>query len=195
MSLIPRISERGSWFWPGVVLALSVTGCQTGGGAGDTAQPLPLVDHVELARFMGDWYVIANLPTFIEKGAHNAVERYAWNADGTIATTFTFNQDAFDGPRKDYHPKGFVREGTGNAKWGMQLLWPFKADYLIIHLDDDYGTTIIGVPDRKYVWIMAREPEIPGAKYEALVDFLRSVGYDVSQLEKVPQRWPGRAGN
>lgn len=164
---------------------MSITGCATGGG---DAKPLPLVDHVDLPRFMGDWYVIANMPTFIEKGAHNAVENYELNEDGTIATTFTFNKDAFDGPKKEYTPKGFVREGTGNAEWGMQFIWPIKADYLIIHLDDDYQTTVIGVPDRKYVWVMARTPQIPGAKYEELVAFLRSVDYDVSQLQKVPQQ-------
>jgi apolipoprotein D and lipocalin family protein len=174
------------WWAPGAVLVLAVSGCQTGGG--EDAKPLPLVDNVDLPRFMGDWYVIANMPTFIEKGAYNAVESYALNEDGTIATTFTFNKGAFDGPKKQYHPKGFVRDGTGKAEWGMQFLWPFKATYMIIHLDDDYGTTIIGVPSRSYVWVMARTPEIPVAKYDELVAFLRSVDYDVSQLQKVPQQ-------
>ncbi|MGB5735066.1 MAG: lipocalin family protein, partial [Thiohalocapsa sp.] len=47
------------------------------------------VAKVDLERFMGDWYVVANIPTFVEKGAHNPVESYALNPDGTIATTFT----------------------------------------------------------------------------------------------------------
>lgn len=36
--------------------------------------PLATVPAVDLNRFMGDWYVIACIPTFIEKGAHNAIE-------------------------------------------------------------------------------------------------------------------------
>ncbi len=42
---------------------------------------LPLAEDVDLQRFMGDWYVIANIPTFLEKGAHNAVETYSMNND------------------------------------------------------------------------------------------------------------------
>ena len=65
---------------------------------------------------MGDWYVIANIPTFVEKGAHSAKESYVLQPDGTIATTFTFRADSFDGPAKDYHSKGFVL-GEHGAVW------------------------------------------------------------------------------
>ena len=70
----------------------------------------------------------------------------------------------------------------------MQFLWPFKAAYLIMYLDEDYETTVIGVPSRRYVWIMARTPTIPAEKYDALVAFLDRNGYDVTKLQKVPQQ-------
>ena len=59
--------------------------------------PIRTVPQVDLGRFMGDWYVIANIPTFVEKRAHNAVESYRLDSDGTIATTFTFRKGSFDG--------------------------------------------------------------------------------------------------
>lgn len=149
------------------------------------------VSSVDLPRFMGDWYVIANIPTFVEKGAHNAVESYALNADGSVATTFRFRKDAFDGPEKVYHPTGFVIPGTGNARWGMQFIWPFKGDFRIIWLEPDYSLTVIGRQKRDYVWVMAREPTIPEAKLAEIRAFLADVGYDVSKLEMVPQRWEG----
>ena len=152
-------------------------------------KPMDTVPQVDLARFMGPWYVIANIPTFVEKGAHNAVESYALNPDGTIATTFRFNKDAFDGPQKEYHPKGFVVPDTGNARWGMQFIWPFKGDFRIIWLEPDYGITVIGREKRDYVWIMAREPQIPEAKFKEIEAFLKGVGYDTAQLQRVPQRW------
>ena len=120
--------------------------------------PLETVDHVDLERFMGDWYVIANIPTFVEKGAHNAVESYRLDDDGTIATTFTFRKDCFRRQREDLHPRGFVRDTQTNAEWGMQFVWPFKGDYRIIYLSEDYSTTIIGRNKRDYVWLMARDP-------------------------------------
>ena len=152
-------------------------------------KPMDTVPQVDLARFMGPWYVIANIPTFVEKGAHNAVESYALNPDGTIATTFSFRKDAFDGPRKEYHPKGFVVPGTGNARWGMQFIWPFKGDFRIIWLEPDYSITVIGREKRDYVWIMARQPQIPEAKFKEIEAFLKGVGYDTAQLQRVPQRW------
>lgn len=147
------------------------------------------VDHVDIERFMGPWYVIANIPTFLEKGAHNAVETYSLNDDGTIATNFTFRKDGFDGKRKEYNPKAFIQDNESNALWGMRFVWPIKADYRIVYLDDDYSTTIIGRQSRDFVWIMARTPTISDRDYEDLVSFIESIGYDALKLERVPQRW------
>jgi apolipoprotein D and lipocalin family protein len=164
------------------VSALTLAGCSS-------MKPLETVDYVDLDRFMGDWYVIANIPTFLEKGAHNAVETYALNDDGTIATTFNFRDGAFDGEEKTYNPKGFVRDEKTNAEWGMRFVWPIKADYRIAYLDEDYAVTIIGRNKRDYVWLMAREPSLPAAQYEQLIDKIVAMGYDRSQIQKVPQKW------
>ena len=147
------------------------------------------VEFVDIDRFMGDWYVIANIPTFLEKGAHNAVETYELNDDGTIATTFRFRADSFDGKRKEYNPKGFIKDTETNATWGMRFIWPIKADYRIVYLDEGYTQTIIGRQKRDFVWIMAREPVIAEEDYEMLLGVVGSLGYDVSKVERVPHSW------
>lgn len=147
------------------------------------------VDYVDLDRFMGPWYVIASIPTFLEKGAHNAVETYRLNDDGTISTRFTFRKDAFDGKLKEYNPTGFVLDTNSNARWGMRFIWPVKADYRIVYLDEQYTKTIIARQKRDYVWIMARSPEISDAEYDRLVTIVDSIGYDTNQLQRVPQSW------
>lgn len=167
-----------------LVVAVLLVSCQT-----VTRPPIALVDHVDLPRFMGRWYVIANIPTFVERGAHNAIESYRLNRDGTIATTFSFRADRFDGALKTYHPRGFVVPDSGNAVWGMRFVWPFKADFRIVYLSPDYGQTVIGREQRDYVWIMARTPSIPEADYRRLLAFLAGQGYDVARIQKVPQRW------
>ena len=169
--------------------ALLLAGCQA------SLPPLETVEQVDLERFMGDWYVIANIPTFIEQGAHNAVESYRLDDDGTIATTFTFRKDAFDGPEKAYHPRGFVRNTQSNAEWGMQFIWPIKADYRIVYVDDDYSQTIIGRNKRDYAWIMARTPTISREDFFEHVKLLREQGYDTEKLKVVPQRWEGMESN
>ena len=63
------------------------------------------VEFVDLERFMGDWYVIANIPTFIEKKATNALESYELMDDGkTIKTTFSFFNESPEGKKKVYNP-------------------------------------------------------------------------------------------
>jgi apolipoprotein D and lipocalin family protein len=153
------------------------------------AKPLATVKYVDLDRFMGDWYVIANIPTFIETDAHNAIESYRLDEDGTIDTVFTFLDGGFDGELKRYNPRGFVLNTETNAEWGMQFVWPIKADYRVIYLDTDYRTTIIGRNRRDYVWIMAREPSIDPAEFDAMVRHIAGSGYDTGKLQRVPQQW------
>jgi apolipoprotein D and lipocalin family protein len=159
------------------------------GACSATSTPLETVDHVDLERFMGDWYVIAHIPTPLEDEAYNAVESYSLNPDGTIATTFTFREGGFDGERRRYTPKGFVLDTQSNAVWGMRFVWPIKADYRILFLDDDYATTVIGRNKRDYVWLMARQPEISDRRFADALVIIEKAGYDPDQLRMVPQEW------
>jgi apolipoprotein D and lipocalin family protein len=172
-----------------VTPALALLAACTGGPKAE----MNTVERVDLPRFMGAWYVIANIPTAIEKGAHNAVESYRLDDDGSIDTTFTFRDGAFDGKLKTYNPRGFVVDRTSNALWGMRFIWPIKADYRIVYLNEDYSQTVIGRSKRDYVWIMARTPQIADADYDRLLRFVTDLGYDPAKVQKVPQRWPGSA--
>jgi len=160
-------------------LIAAVTGCQS-------MPPIHTVASVDIERFMGDWYVIACIPTFIETDAYNAVESYRLDADGTIATTFRFNQGGFDGPLKVYRPTGFIRDTASNAVWGMQFIWPIKAEFRIIYLSEDYSQTIIGRTKRDYVWIMARSPSMSDEDFGRLVKFIERQGYSTEKLRRVP---------
>ena len=142
------------------------------------------VDYVDLERFMGDWYVIANIPTYFEKNAYNPLESYRLDEDGSIATTFSFNAGSFDGEQKVFRPRAFITDPVSNAVWGMQFIWPIKADYRIVYLDEDYQTTIIGRNNLDYVWIMARSPQISEQSYSELEAFVMALGYDSTLLIK-----------
>lgn len=158
-------------------------------GCAESMKPIPVVSHVDIQKFMGDWYVIACIPTFIETDAYNAIESYRLNDDGSIATTFTFRKGAPDGPLKKYTPTGHIIDKTSNAVWGMQFIWPIDAEYLIAHLEKDYRYTIIARNSRDYVWIMARAPRVPDQDYERLSNIVMILGYDVTLLRKIPQQW------
>jgi apolipoprotein D and lipocalin family protein len=165
-----------------VLLGLIMNACSS-------LPPIKTVNHVDLDRFMGDWYVIACIPTLIEKDIYNAVESYRLNEDGTIQSSFTLRKGGFDGVAKKYQPKGFVVPNTGNALWGMQFIWPIKAEYRIVELDEGYQNTIIARNARDYVWLMSRQPTMPESEYEIYVNKIRAMGYDINQLVKIPQQW------
>jgi apolipoprotein D and lipocalin family protein len=152
-------------------------------------QPLKTVDQVDLQRFMGDWYVIANIPNFVEKNAVNSVENYRLEDDGTIAVTFTYHKEDTSKPRKTMKSRGFVAPETGNAQWKIQFFWPIKFPYYVIDLDQDYKFTVIGLPSRKYLWIMARDPYLDKDIYEGIIQRVREQGFDISKIQRVPQNW------
>jgi len=163
------------------------------GGCRSSLPPISLEKDVDIPRFMGDWYVIANIPTSIERDAHNAVESYRLDTDGSIATTFTFRDGAFDAKLKRYCPRGFVRDDPSKAVWDMQFVWPIKADYRVVYVSPDYQRTIIGREKRDNVWIMARTPQISEADLQDLRERVARESYDMSKLTLVPQQWPESA--
>ena len=150
--------------------------------------PVPTVPSVDLPRYMGRWYIIASIPTSFEKGAHNSVESYELNPDGTISTLFTCRKDSFEGEIKTMKPKAVVRDAA-NANWGLQFVWPLRVEHLIAYLSPDYSQTIIARTKRDYVWIMARTPAISDGDFETLAAKVAELGYDRSKLQRVPQRW------
>lgn len=171
-----------------ILVTLFVIGCQSEEEMKDKII-MKTVPYVDLDRFMGDWYVIANIPTFIEKHATNAIESYKLNESGDIETTFTFYKKSPEGEKKVYTPKGFIFNSKTNAEWRMQFLWPLKMPFLIIDLADDYSYTVIGVPSRKYVWIMSRDTTLDETLYKKIMQNLSDIGYDISRIKKVPQDW------
>jgi apolipoprotein D and lipocalin family protein len=174
-----------SWITRLLTLGLIMTFAGCGNQSNPTIPPVPAVD---LARFMGDWYVIANIPTRLERNAYDAVESYELEPDGRIQTTFRYRNKSFTAPIKTLHPVGTVRPGFNNAVWAMQFIWPIKAEYVIVYLNDDYTQTIIGRSARDYVWLMARTPTISDADYARAMERIRALGYDVSHVRRVPQK-------
>lgn len=151
--------------------------------------PMPTVPQVDLQRYVGRWYVIANIPPWIERGAYNSVEEYRLDEDGNVATVFTWRKDGFDGPLRRLRSTGFP-SASNPALWGVQFIWPIKAEYRIAWLAPDYSRVIVARSKRDYVWLMARTPTIPMDEFEQHRQRIADLGYDVSRLQRVPQHWP-----
>ena len=150
--------------------------------------PLRTVPHVDLARYMGDWRVIANIPYFAEKGCVDSIESYALRPDGTIENWFTYRKQTFTAPQKTVRARAYVTNPATNAEWRVKFLGGLiSAPYLILDLDPNYHWTVVGHPSRNYGWIMAREKTLPSETYQAILHRLAAQGYDPARFVKVPQ--------
>ncbi len=148
------------------------------------------VDRVEIEKFMGPWYVMAGRFTAFETDVHNGIESYTWNKEeNRIDISFTYNKKSFEGDKKSYPQKGWIYNQSTNAHWKVQPFWPLKFDYLIVDLAPDYSWTVIGVPDQKYVWIMARDYNIARPKIDEIIKSMSDKGYDMKNLVFVPHKY------
>jgi apolipoprotein D and lipocalin family protein len=150
--------------------------------------PLQTVPQLDLPRFMGDWYVYAHIPYWLERGKVGTLDRYALRPDGRIQNSFLFRRESLDAPLEEWKGVAWVHDKRSNAEWRVQFVWPLRATYLVTDLDKDYQWAVIGHPSRKLAWVLSREPVIDESTYRGILTRLEKQGYDPARLALVPQR-------
>jgi stearoyl-CoA desaturase (Delta-9 desaturase) len=140
--------------------AAGLAACQT------PHPPIATVDKVDLERFMGDWYVIANIPTFIERGAHNAVESYRLEAGRHASRPPSLSARAASTARPSATRRPATCATPARTRSGAcSSSGPSRPSYRIVYLNDGLHPDGHRPRRRDYVWIMARTPAIPDADY------------------------------
>lgn len=157
-------------------LAMLIPAC------GGNHPPLETVDSVDLDRYMGKWYEIARLPNSFQEDCWNSTAEYEIIDSETVRVINRCEEDSTGGPIDEVTGKAWVVEGSNNAKLKVSFFWPFKGDYWILELDDEYRWVAVGTPSREYLWILAREPEMEEEIYQSLLSKLSEKGFDVTQL-------------
>ena len=149
--------------------------------------PLTLAPSVDLSRYAGRWYVIANIPYFAEKGNVGSYFDITFGPADKLTDVYNAHPKTFDAPLKTFTLKGYVVPGTGNARWRESPFWPLYLSYLILYVDPDYQTALVGYPGRGYGWVFARKPVIDEATYQSLLSRMKDQGYNIGQFRRVPQ--------
>lgn len=186
----PAVGLGGRRSRPALVLALLAVIASTAACMSKSTKPdvaVPVAPNVDLARYMGPWFIVGAIGLGLEKGSHNAVETYTLNPDGTIATVFQYRKDSFDGALETKVTWAKVEEGTDNAEWRVRTFWPLRQQYLISHLEPDYSAAIVARERRDYVWILSRDPKISESRYRSYRQKIEAMGYDMSKFERYPQ--------
>ncbi len=143
-----------------------------------------VVASVDIARYCGKWYEIASYPVSFQKGCSCISAEYTLTDKGYVRVYNACRKGGVNGKPTSITGKAFPVQGSNNAKLKVQFFWPFRADYWIVGLADDYSWALVSNPSRKYLWILSRNKHMDPQLYERLLDKLKAEGYDLSRLHK-----------
>ena len=146
---------------------------------------LEVVPHVELEKYLGKWYEIAHLPAKFQEGCNETTATYTISKDGNISV---LNQATKNGKIKQAKGKAKVVDKNTNAKLKVTFFWPFYGDYWIIKLGNNYDYSVVGTPNRKYLWILSRTPQMNDNLYSQIIEYVKSKGFEVNKLIKTLQK-------
>lgn len=167
---------------------LLLAGLSAGGAhaKGADVPPLSLAPNVDTARYAGKWFIIANIPYFAEKGKVASFFDISFPGDDKVIDVYS-GRPNFSKPASEFTLNGYIVPGTNNARWRESPFWPLYFSYLIVYVDPQYQTALVGYPGHNYAWVLARSPTLDDGTYAALLNRFSAAGYDVSKIFKVPQ--------
>jgi apolipoprotein D and lipocalin family protein len=170
-------------------LSLNLSGCMIQEKVMKPAEePKPAVKTVDLQRYAGRWYEIAAYPNRFERDCRCSKADYSLEKDYVKVVNSCLKGEQLKASTAT--GKAFVVPNTGNTQLKVQFFWPFKGDYWILALDPDYQYSLVGSPDRQYLWILARDRQIPEKKLIELKETAKALGFDPDQLKMTEQKTP-----
>lgn len=163
------------------------------GCASPVRNPPATAGSVEIARYLGRWYEIARLPMPFQKAGEAAMADYGLNENGTLSVHNVAVRS--DGTEHGIRGYATVLNAPQNTKLAVRFTtWfaplipiPKEGNYWILYRDEGYRTALVGTPDRKYLWILARSPKIPEAELSALKERAGNLGFDLTRLIRDPR--------
>ena len=151
----------------------------------DLDTPIASKAAFDAEAYMGRWYEVARFPVIFERGCVGVTADYGLRADGTVSVLNTCRNP--DGSVKSTIEGSAEVVGPGRLAVSFPSV-PFGAsDYWVLWTDEDYRVAVVGAPNGRSGWILSRTPELRPDLMAAARDVLRFNGYDLSQLEAVPQ--------
>lgn len=173
-----------------LIIIFIATTMQLFGQNGNVSEP-KVVDTVDLEKYQGVWYEIANIPnSFQSHCAKNTTATYLINDDGKIEVINKCSEE--DGEIDDAEGIARIVDTLSNAKLEVSFVsflgWrPFWGAYWIIGLDEDYQWAIVGHPERSYGWILSREKRISEETKLEIFSILEEQGYNPTDFKMTIQ--------
>ena len=175
-------SRKGFVVRAAVVTAIALVGLGPSRTAGQAPSPPVTVRSVDLERYAGPWFEIARIPNRFQRHcASHVTARYTLREDGDLSVLNRCLKA--DGSRDEAEGVARIVDRETNAKLKVSFVsvlgWrPFWGDYWILDVGADYEWALVGTGNRKYGWILSREPEISPETLAELFVRLEALGYD-----------------
>ena len=151
------------------------------------------VDSVDLNEYAGTWYEIGRLPMYFQrKCAGDVTANYTQKTDGSgmVVTNKCVSEDGSgitaEGLAKPVDENGSKLKVTFLPKW-IRWIPVGRADYWVLARDADYKTALVGTPDKKYLWLLARSPNISQETYTKYRQVAQQQGYDLKEFTLTSQ--------
>lgn len=143
--------------------------------------PLHTVAHVDLDRYLGLWYEIGRYPNSFQKGCLDSTAMYTARPDGEI-DVLNRCRDGQDGGVREARGRAWVVDKASNARLKVSFFWPFRGDYQIIDLGEEYQYAVVASPSRKYLWILSRTPALDPGVVASILEKIEKQGFVKDKL-------------
>jgi apolipoprotein D and lipocalin family protein len=151
------------------------------------AQSVTAVPKLDADRFMTTWYEIERYPIKFQR--HCVSDQMMLYALGDKPRTFLIVTSCMigDGNSNSWNAKGKL-DPSGGGKMKVSRIWPFKAQYWLLAAGPDYEWALLGSPDRKLLWVLARSKTLAPGVLTGIEAKAAAQGFDTAKLVKTPQR-------
>ena len=140
------------------------------------------VDNFELNRYLGKWYEIARLDHSFERGLKKVTAEYSMRDDQAIHV-INRGYSNKDAEWKMAEGKAYFVEDENKGYLKVSFFGPFYGSYVIFELDKDgYQYAFVSGPNTKYLWLLARKPQIEQAVIDKFKRVSNQLGFDTSKL-------------
>lgn len=163
-----------------IMLSIFANSCKT-------TSSLETVKSVDIKKYSGKWYEIANYPNSFQKNCTATTAEYTISEKGYLTVENRCRKYTMDGNESYIKGKAFVVKNSNNSKLKVQFFWPFRGDYWIIGLDENYQWAIVSEPSKKYLWILSRQNKLEDLTYNSILKLLENKGFDLTKIVKTVQ--------
>jgi len=178
-----------------LLAVLTLSACMGGpSGRDEDAPPLEAVESLDLERYSGLWYEIARYPNSFQTSCEGVTAEYTPLGEGRVGVVNTCRWGTEDGDPKTAETEGEVIAGSGGARLFVNFapipLPRGNGNYWVLYIDEGYEHALVGEPSGRFLWMLARTPEISDDARAALNTAAIESHYTLALLKETDQTPP-----